>query len=150
MDEDPEGTGKWSSDFRRLMSAIEPTSHEITMILTLLSASVRNGQSLPPFLPRPQPSQLTARLEELDEDILSVRHINEPGYAVFAVLHLSASCIEMDVNRLIDIVKELVGELDFSFRVVWNGQSSSDVADLITRGGDKTKGERRIAFKPGP
>ena len=123
------------------MGAIEPTSHEITMILTLLSASVRNGQSLPPFLPRPQPSQLTARLEELDEDILSVRHINEPGYAMFAVLHQSASCIAMDVNRLIDIVKELVGELDFSFHVVWNGQSSSSDVGLVAMRGDKPKEE---------
>src|ERR1700712_3486154 len=108
-EEGAEGTTQWSADFRRLMSTPRPTSHETTMVLTLLSAAIRDGQPLPPYLPKPQPYALSDRLEALDKDILSVRHVNEPGYAAFAVLQLSARCIGIDLERLIRTVKELVG-----------------------------------------
>jgi hypothetical protein len=127
VEEDPHGTGKWSENFRSLMSTIRPTSHEITMLLALLSASVRSGAPLPPYVPKPAPFQLSERLESLDHDILSVRHINEPGYAAFAVLQLSSRCIGMDVDILVDTVRELVGELDFSFSLV-NTENSSTTA----------------------
>jgi hypothetical protein len=111
-------TSQWPQDFRRLMGTINPTSHATTMVLSLLSASIREAQPLPPYLPLPQPYGLSARLEELDRDILSLRHMNEPGYAAFAVLQLSSRCIFLDMENLVNMVKELVGELDFSFHVV--------------------------------
>jgi hypothetical protein len=120
------GDSKWSEDFRRLMGTINPTSHEITMVLTLCSAAIRSGEPLPPYVPKPKPFALTTRLEELDKDILSVRHINEPGYAAFAVLQLSARCIGIDVERLLRAVRELVGELDFTLRLV---RTDADRAD---------------------
>lgn len=54
----------------------------------------------------------------MDSDVLSLRHIAEPGYATFAVLQISTSCINMDLEALLKAVKRLVGELDFSFHVV--------------------------------
>jgi hypothetical protein len=125
---DPTGNTKWSDDFRRLMGTVQPTSHEITMVLTLCSAAIRSGEPLPPYVPKPKPFELTTRLEELDKDILSVRHINEPGYAAFAVMQLSARCIALDVDRLLAAVRDLVGELDFTLRIVKNdvNRSSSE------------------------
>jgi hypothetical protein len=114
---DPSGKTKWSDDFRRLIRNIQPTSHEITMILTLCSAAIRNGEPLPPYVPKPKPYDFTARLEELDNDILSVRHINEPGYAAFAVMQMGARRIGGDVERLLAAVRDLVGEMDFTLRV---------------------------------
>jgi hypothetical protein len=107
------------------------------MVLTLLSAAIRDGQPLPPYLPKPKPYALSDRLEALDKDILSVRHVNEPGYAAFAVLQLSARCIGIDLERLIRTVKELVGELDFSFHVVTKestGSSSSGFSPVKSKG----------------
>lgn len=54
----------------------------------------------------------------MDHDILSLRHIAEPGYAAFAVMAISTRCIHMDLQRLLEGVKRLVGEMDFSFHVV--------------------------------
>lgn len=54
----------------------------------------------------------------MDHDILSLKHIAEPGYAAFAVMAISTRCIHMDLERLLAGVKRLVGELDFSFHIV--------------------------------
>lgn len=65
----------------------------------------------------------------VDPEILSLKHISEPGYAAFAVMSISTRCIHMDVERLLKAVKGLVGELDFSFHVVStreNGVVGSD------------------------
>lgn len=98
-DETMEEESVWASDFRKMLTSVRATSHEITGLLSLLSASIANGQPLPPYLKTPQPYQLSAKLEEIDHDILSVRHIAEPGYAAFAVMQVSSRCIiaELDV-----------------------------------------------------
>ncbi|QDS77146.1 hypothetical protein FKW77_001332 [Venturia effusa] len=116
----------WASDFRKILASVRATSHEITGLLSLLSASITNGQPLPPYLKTPQPYKLSARLEEIDHDILSVRHIAEPGYAAFAVLQVSSRCIIAELEVLLRNVKEVVGELDFSFHIVSTASSSSD------------------------
>jgi hypothetical protein len=54
----------------------------------------------------------------MDHDVLSLRHIAEPGYAAFAVMAISTRCIHMDLEKLVRRVRGLVGELDFSFHVV--------------------------------
>ncbi|KAL1620009.1 hypothetical protein SLS56_009822 [Neofusicoccum ribis] len=114
----------WNNDFRRLISSVNLTSHEITSLLSLLSASITNGSPLPPYLKAPQPYRLSRRLEELDRDILSLRHIAEPGYAAFAVIQIATRCIIKDLEKLLKNVKELVGELDFSFHAVSTVDSS--------------------------
>ncbi|KAF2826010.1 hypothetical protein CC86DRAFT_294491 [Ophiobolus disseminans] len=109
---------QWFNDFRRLIKTTNITSHEITSLLALLSSSITNGQPLPPYLHSPEAYQLSKKLEAVDHDILSLRHIAEPGYAAFAVMAISTRCIHMDLDRLLHSVKKLVGELDFSFHVV--------------------------------
>ncbi|TID19071.1 MFS transporter [Venturia nashicola] len=116
----------WASDFRKMLTSVRATSHEITGLLSLLSASIANGQPLPPYLKTPQPYQLSAKLEEIDHDILSVRHIAEPGYAAFAVIQISSRCIIAELDVLLRNVKEIFGELDFSFHIVSTASSLSD------------------------
>lgn len=109
---------QWFADFRRITTNTNITSHEITSLLALLSSSVTNGQPLPPYLRSPEGYQLSKQLQAVDHDILSLKHIAEPGYAAFAVMAISTRCIHMDLERLLAGVKRLVGELDFSFHVV--------------------------------
>ncbi|KAF2658887.1 hypothetical protein K491DRAFT_592135 [Lophiostoma macrostomum CBS 122681] len=116
---------QWFRDFRRILKSANITSHEITSMLSLLSSSITNGQPLPPYLRVPEAYQLSKRMAAIDRDVLSPRHIAEPGYAAFAVLQISTSCINMDVEKLLSAVKKLVGELDFSFHVVSTQASSS-------------------------
>jgi hypothetical protein len=117
---------QWFADFRRVIKDANVTSHEITTMLSLLSSSIQNGQPLPPYLKVPNPYQLSRKLEAVDSDILSLRHIAEPGYAAFAVMAISTRCISMDIERLLKAVKKLVGELDFSFHVVSTNTSSEN------------------------
>jgi hypothetical protein len=122
---DKNGTmSNWTSSFKHIMTSIKPTSHETVMLLSLLAASIRDGRPLPPYMPRPQAYELTRRMEEIDNDILSVRHVNEPGYAAFAVLQLASRCIGVDVDILVDKMKKLLGEVDFSFHITHSNSTS--------------------------
>ena len=94
----------WLKNFSRLVQSIQLTTQEITSVLTLLSASVTNGNPLPPYLKAPEPYRLSARLEALDPDILSVSHITEPGYAAFAVMQIASRLISDDMEKLIRYV----------------------------------------------
>ncbi|KAF7909581.1 uncharacterized protein EAF01_003299 [Botrytis porri] len=108
---------KWLRDLAAVMDEVEPTSHQITSTLALLSAAISAGVALPPFIQLPQPYSLNRRLESLDSGILDSRHIQEPGYSAYAVMQVASSLVTDDLATLVDCVKELVGETDFSFTV---------------------------------
>lgn len=91
----------WIHDFKSLVAQARITTHEITSVLCLLSASITNRQPLPPYLKTPRPYSFSRRLEALDKDILSIRHMAEPGFAAFSVLQISTRCIVGDVDRLL-------------------------------------------------
>ncbi|QKX59459.1 uncharacterized protein TRUGW13939_06593 [Talaromyces rugulosus] len=107
----------WFQDFTKMISTTESTSYQVASILALLSASILNAQPLPPYLKIPRPFSFSDKLKEVDKDILNICHAAEPGYAAFSVLQVSSRCIMGDLQRLTGKVKELVGELDFSFHV---------------------------------
>ncbi|KAL2075689.1 hypothetical protein VTL71DRAFT_632 [Oculimacula yallundae] len=119
----PSSRRQWLSDLALLIDSIGPTSHSVTSILSLLSASVSQGSALPPYIQLPEPYNLSRRLEKLDRGILDVRHVEEPGYSAYAVLQVCSSLVSDDLRRLVEDVKELVGETDFSFTV--EGSESS-------------------------
>ncbi|KAF1832626.1 hypothetical protein BDW02DRAFT_554317 [Decorospora gaudefroyi] len=125
----PHPSAHWFHAFQRVLLSAKVTSHETTSLLATLSSSITNAQPLPPYLRAPPAYQLNQKLEFVDPQILSLRHIAEPGYAAFAVMSVSTRCIGMDVERLLERVRGLVGELDFSFHVV------------STRGGIEEEGQ---------
>lgn len=126
---------QWFRDLVTVMDNVEPASHQVTSILALLSASVTQGNALPPFLSPPPPYNLNRRLEALDKGILDSRHITEPAYSAYAVMQVASSLVSDDLARLVDHVKDLVGETDFSFRVagIEDTLTGSD-ADSIGKG----------------
>lgn len=101
-DNNPPEQNTWSRDMVRLAQSINITSHEITSLLSMLSAAVTNGTPLPPYLKKPQSFRLSERLQALDADILSISHIAEPGYAAFAVMQIASSMIGDDLEKLIE------------------------------------------------
>ncbi|RMY77600.1 hypothetical protein D0863_01236 [Hortaea werneckii] len=124
--DDRDHGSEWLANFRRLVNDAHVTSETITTLLALVSASVSNGSALPPYLRVPEPYQLTQRLDEMDQDILSVRHIAEPGYSSFAVIQIGTKCMLDDLRKILAGVKELVGELDFSYHVVSTANTSRE------------------------
>lgn len=130
--------GPWMEAFNLLIQSLNVSSQEITSMLSLLSASVTSGNPLPPYLKPPSAFKLTACLEALDAEILSIDHVAEPGYSAFAVMQVASSMISDDLERLLANVKDLVGEVDFSFRVI-PGSAASSMDALLKDGGDKGK-----------
>lgn len=125
LHDDEEGS-RWLKDFRRIITEANLTSQAVTSVLTLLSAAIVNKQALPPYVRLPEPFTLTKRLDELDSDVLSVRHIAEPGYASFACIQIVTKNLTDEMKELLAAVKELVGELDFSYHIVSATNESSD------------------------
>lgn len=96
-----DGSTAWTQDFKRLVSSARLTTLQMTSLICLLSASITNRQPLPPYLKAPQPYSFDRKLDEIDRDILTIKHIAEPGFAAFAVFQISARCIAGDVHRLL-------------------------------------------------
>jgi len=126
----------WAHDLTAVLDTVGPTSHGITSVLSLLSAAVRSGSALPAHVQLPQPYQLSHRLEQLDKGILDTRHVEEPGYAAYAVMQVASSMITDDLEKLVSNVKDLVGEVDFSFRII---DSDSTVNSSESDGNGKGK-----------
>jgi hypothetical protein len=53
--------------------------------------------------------------EDMPEE-LSLGHVEENGYAVFAALSVSMRLASLEVERCVQLVKSLVGEVDLK----WN------------------------------
>lgn len=126
---------EWSQDFRKVTLQVGQSSHRITSTLSLLSASLMNAQPLPPFLELPKRFEFVERLQTVNSEILSVRHIAEPEYSAFVVIQLCAeslhanlaqltqyvpSCCASPSLTLLRHVRTLVGEMDFSFHAIPN------------------------------
>ena len=151
----------WSNDFRRLVTDAHTTSNQITSVRSLLSSCLSNGQALPPYLEMPQPYAFVRRLESIDKNILSVRHIGEPEYSAFAVLQICGGSVTADLEKLVKYVsivtssyklpmltfprhvRTLVGEIDFSFHALSpNGGASSGTSSDASSW--KTSEQRKV------
>ena len=126
---------RWLQDFRDFTKDLKLTSHDMTSTLCLVSASITNSQPLPPYLRIPEPFRLSDKLSSVDPEIMSVKHIDEPCYAAFAVLEVASSLVTEEMGHVVKKVQELVGEVDFSFHII----STSDSASL----GSTLLGEER-------
>ena len=131
-------SSQWAQDLRRLTSNLEIASHEIISLLTLISSSMTNAYPLPPYLKPPKPYQLTEQINQEDQDILSLQHILEPGYAGFAVTQVATRLLDDDLRELLKYTRELVGEVDFSFHI-YSTTADSSQATLDTDMGLKGK-----------
>ena len=128
--EDSDDESEWLRDFRHFAGDLNMTSHEMTSCLCLVSASVSNSQPLPPYLKLPRPVDLGRRVNAVDPEILSVSHISQPCYAAFAVLEIASTLIAEEMEHVVRLVKELVGEVDFSFHII--STSSSDSSSVTS------------------
>ncbi len=69
------------------------------------------------------------------------RHVEEPGYSAFAVVQVASSLVTDDLRRLVDDVRGLVGEVDFSFKVIVDSEASTQT-DRSGNGNGNGKGKR--------
>ncbi|KIX08478.1 uncharacterized protein Z518_03134 [Rhinocladiella mackenziei CBS 650.93] len=104
----------WIRDFRQVTAQSRVTDDELTSTLCLVSASITNSQPLPPYVRVPLPIDIAAQLAAVDPGILSIKHVQEPCYAAFAVLEIASILVMLEMTQVLAKVKELVGEVDFS------------------------------------
>lgn len=67
--------------------------------------------------------------ELLDEgtELLELSNLDEPGFRAVAVVETGQRCVVRSVGRCVDRVRDIVGEVDFSFRVVGTSREESMV-----------------------
>lgn len=137
---------QWLRDFRAFAADTKVTSHEVTTNLCLLSASVRNSQPLPPYLQAPRPFSVGDKMDEIDPSLLGVQHFAHPCYAAFAVGEVASAFVTAEMAKITKLVKELVGEVDFSFHIVSTADDSSSTTSTlwekeVNGDGEKKKGD---------
>jgi hypothetical protein len=121
----------WQQDLNALIRLVRPTSQHVTSLLSLLAASVHSGNALPPYLEPPSLCQLSEELERLDRGILSSKHIEEPGYSAYAVMHVASNLVTDDLRRIIKGVQNLVGVVDFDFEIVSTSTLGSETGTMV-------------------
>ena len=71
-----------------------------------------SGNPLPPILSLQEPFRLVNALEERDGG-LKLDHLVEPGFIAFAVVQVAIGVMRDDLIRVIGMVEELVGRVEF-------------------------------------
>jgi Aromatic acid exporter family member 2 len=135
----------WLSTLSTVLADVVPTQQSVISTLTLLSNSMRSGQSLPPFMSLPKPYELSRQLARLGGDavdLLDAKNMEQTGYAEFAVLQVCSTLIYDDLGGLISAVTELVGVVDFSFKV--EPSETNLMADESGDGDQEGKGKGKI------
>ena len=107
----------WRKQVIEIFHSTEFASHNITTLLSLLASSVTNGQPLPPYLEPPVPYHVARQLLKANPELLSVKYALDPGFSAFAVIEVSSTMIAEGLGRLLGLVKDLVGEVDFGFKI---------------------------------
>ncbi|RPB03301.1 hypothetical protein L873DRAFT_1731742 [Choiromyces venosus 120613-1] len=104
--------GEWAEDLSALLRNVDTQMHQITSLLCLLSASLASGNPLPPILSLPEPFRLARAMEERDGGV-RLDHLVEPGFVAFAVVQVAVGVMRDDLVRVIGMVEELVGRVEF-------------------------------------
>lgn len=123
--ENTEAEEQWLRKFRSSVAKTEMTSQKLTSTLCLLASSIHNGQPLPPYLALSRHSDPTERLVKVASELSDTRHLSHPCYAAFAVNEITASLINGEMEKLVKLIKDLVGEIDFSFHIMSTSDDST-------------------------
>ncbi|CZR54877.1 uncharacterized protein PAC_04761 [Phialocephala subalpina] len=135
---DSETSDEWLTDFKLLVSSLKLTSQNVTSLLSIIAAAISTGKPLPPYLKAPEPVHIGQMLVGLDPDILSTRHVSEPGYAAFAVMQVAITMLGDDLVGMLAEAKKLVGEVNYGVDVLGiESLEGSAVASQVKVGGVK-------------
>jgi hypothetical protein len=92
------------------------TQSQLTLsLLNILSGSLSMDNPLPPFLKPPRGVSFRVLMAERLPEELSLEHVGENGYAVFAAVAVSSRLASREVQRCVSLVRDLVGEVDLQW-----------------------------------
>lgn len=108
----------WLFEFARSRPETSIEARKSTSLLLHLSASIRNGKPLPPYLEEPSDPHLSKQVHGDKADIITFQNLNEPAFRALAVIKLAQSCMVESLSKIVGPVRDLVGEVDFSYQIV--------------------------------
>ena len=81
-----------SKDFR---------SHNTTSLLCHLSSALTNAQPLPPYLSTGHSFPLARQMQRIDNELLSIRHVEDPTFSAFVTLEVLRSVVSFGLRDLL-------------------------------------------------
>jgi hypothetical protein len=110
----PETTpSPWRTQLSHAYESADFTSHNISALLSVLSLCVTNNQPLPPGLVTPKPYHLARHIQRTDPELLSADYALDPEFSEFAVVEIGASLLYGCLGRLVGLVRDVTGVVDF-------------------------------------
>lgn len=108
------------------------------------SSLASTASSQPPARPesssvaKPADDKTDQKLGAISEpepwQLLDARNMEQKGYTEFAVLQVASTLILSELQGLVATIKELVGTVDFTFRIQHNDGSDTSLERLMTIG----------------
>lgn len=104
---------KWIQQLARAAQSAGFDAHTTTSILCHLAGAISNNSALPPYLSPPGSFLLAQKVREINEQAMHIDNIRHPEFLAFACMEVAASLINKRLGALIDVVRDLVGEINF-------------------------------------
>src|SRR5277367_3057504 len=113
--------GDW---LRAMTSALgeeffQSVTNQTISLLTILAGALTLDAPIPPFLRIPRAALFRVLMTEREPEEMSLKHVGETGYAVFAAMSVSSQFADQEVERCLGLVRSLVGEVD----LLWDNES---------------------------
>ena len=84
-------------------------------ILTILVSALSMDSPMPPFRGISQSNLFRIVQTERDPEQMSLKHVGETGYAVFAAMSISSQLAGHEIEVCALLVRSLVGEMDLAW-----------------------------------
>lgn len=95
----------WSTRLATVaLQSTEFKSHATTSLLCHLGSAITNAQPLPPYLSAGGLFPLARWVRHVDAEMLSLRHVDDPGFAVFGLLEVLRSVVGVELEGLLGYV----------------------------------------------
>lgn len=104
---DTEGSGQetespWMTHLAEIaLKSADFNSHRITSLLCHLSAAITSAQPLPPYLSTPETFPLARQMQRIDDQLLSIRHVEDPAFSAFVALEVLRSVVSFSLQDLL-------------------------------------------------
>ena len=98
----------------------EHITNQTISLLTILAGALTLEAPMPPFLGVPRAALFQVLKTEREPEEMSLEHVGEVGYAVFAAMSVSSRFADHELERCIGLVRSLVGEVDLQ----WDHESA--------------------------
>ncbi|KAE8381971.1 hypothetical protein BDV26DRAFT_300451 [Aspergillus bertholletiae] len=99
-----DSTERWVSQLASIaLQSADFHSHSVTSLLCHLSASLANAQPLPPYLSVGDSFPLARRLQRIDGELLSIRHVQDPAFSAFVTLEVLRSVVGFTLRDLLSL-----------------------------------------------